>query len=114
MSDIRSDSYHEMKALLKERLDSLHDDYVEDADDNESGLKKWGKRAAKTALGAGLAVGAAYGGRKGLSALARKNPGNATIQKANRAVRRVAARGRMARRQMFGGPVMRGPAPNKP
>lgn len=55
MSDYRTDSYQEMKALLQDRLDSI----VElDADEEESGASKWGRRAAKGALAAGIATGA--------------------------------------------------------
>lgn len=88
MSDIRSDSYNEMKALLNERLDSIIE--VEDAQEGESRLKKWGKRAATVALGAGLAVGGAQGAKYGLRALSRRNPTSMGLRRASRWADRVA------------------------
>lgn len=83
MNEIRNDSYQEMKALLNERLDSITGKRS-DEEQNESGLKKWGKRAAVGALAVGGAVGAAYGGRKALGHMAKKNPTNAGLRKAYR------------------------------
>lgn len=89
MSDYRTDSYQEMKALLQDRLDSIVA-MDEEPEQQESGLKKWGKRAAVGALGAGLTVAGAHGAKRGLYALAKKNKGNTFLRSASQTAKRIA------------------------
>lgn len=119
MSDYRNDSYQEMKALLNERLDSIVGEREDEEQEQQSGLKKWGKRAAVGALAAGGVVGAGYGARKltkGFSKYGHKMSDNKIVGRSGfvtRGLRKISARFRMAKRRMSGGPIMRGPAPKK-